>query len=69
MKKKYDSTIARIAGNILGHLLTNGDSARDCSNVAYARGVSTVTVSIENSVALARRIIEEVERTEPEQEA
>ena len=57
-KRKYDSTVARIAGNIASsqfglayNLAKDADRERFASNV----------------VALARAIVAEVERTEPPQ--
>jgi hypothetical protein len=51
-KKKYDTTIARIAGNLLsGYDRAINDSMRE----AMAR----------DAVALARAIVAEVQRTEP----
>ena len=52
VKRAYDSTVARIAGNIAGHMLQdtpNNDGARIATE----------------SVWLARLIVEEVKRTEP----
>jgi hypothetical protein len=49
-QRDYDSTVARIAGNILGHLLgTNGH----------------MLDAVEQAVELARAIVDEVKRTEP----
>lgn len=58
-KRKYDSTVARIAGNILGGFVTTESprltpgSAKDLA---------------EEAVLLARAIVEEVQRTEPDTE-
>lgn len=49
-KRKYDSTVARIAGNILSGRTPLGEG--DGTAVIWA-------------VRLARAIVEEVERTEP----
>lgn len=54
-KKKYDSTVARIAGNIAGVL----EAERP-----YALGEEVKIAA--RAVALARAIVAEVERTEPE---
>ncbi len=53
MSKKYDSTVARMAGNIAAGMVS-GTRERD--------------IIIRWSVALARDIIEEVKRTEPADE-
>lgn len=55
MNKKYDSTIARIAGNIVGHWLDK-DYSLAFEHLAY------------DSVRLARMIAAEVERTEPKED-
>lgn len=52
-KKKYDSTVARIAGNIAGHF------------VRWPVGHTDVADFAAISVAFARAIVAEVERTEP----
>jgi hypothetical protein len=50
-KRKYDSTVARIAGNLLsGMMVTNPPIG---------------TMDIRNAVETARAIVAEVERTEP----
>jgi hypothetical protein len=53
-KRAYDSTVARMAGNIAAGMLT-GYHHLDPGNV------------VKSSVNLARAIIAEVERTEPAQ--
>jgi len=53
-KRKYDSTVARIAGNIAGHMLRDNDGD--------TRNSEAVAV---DAVYLARKIVAEVERTEP----
>lgn len=53
--RKYDSTIARIAGNIASRVGTNSPAA----DADVAR----------RCVALARAIVAEVERTEPTPDA
>lgn len=62
-KRKYDSTVARIAGNIasgiMGHLMTT----KDITHQAPGEICAAVAVS---SVAIARAIVQEVQRTEPE---
>lgn len=55
-KKKYDSTVARIAGNIAGHLFRDYDQRDEGQDAAIAR----------QSVRLARLIVADVIRTEPE---
>ena len=54
-KRKYDSTVARIAGNILGHLLQfeAADQQYDVDRLS------------ETAVMLARAIVAEVIDTEP----
>lgn len=59
-KRKYDSTVARIAGNILSGRKFSPDgvireSGLGCGDVA----------AVEWAVGLARAIVAEVERTEP----
>lgn len=55
-KRKYDSTVARIAGNILsGRYVSNDGRLTDHDRYA-----------IQWAVAMARAIVAEVERTEPE---
>lgn len=53
--KKYDSTIARVAGNIASGLVR----VRDDEDEPHAD-----EVIVERSVSLARAIVAEVERTE-----
>lgn len=53
-KRKYDATVARIAGNIAGILEAERPYATDEEMRVAAR-----------AVALARAIVAEVERTEP----
>lgn len=53
-KRKYDSTVARIAGNI-----ASGERGRLFTNEAGHEAVAR------ECVALARAIVKEVERTEP----
>lgn len=58
MRRKYDSTVARIAGNILsgnGYLVLGDGESAENSRREYARF----------AVALARAVVAEVERTEP----
>lgn len=52
-KRDYDSTVARIAGNIVGHLIHK--------EAWQANDLAAATVA----VALARAIVAEVKRTEP----
>lgn len=59
MKKPYDSTVARIAGNIL-----SGEAFLEYLN----RTDGMRTTMRYQAVQLARAIIAEVQRTEPEQE-
>jgi hypothetical protein len=54
-KRKYDSTVARIAGNIAGHLVQTFDAAVPQGHELIAQA----------AVMLARAIVAEVERTEP----
>ena len=51
-KRKYDSSVARIAGNIVGALLDFNRDEKD-------------QVVVQRAVAIARAIVAEVERTEP----
>ncbi len=53
-KRNYDSTVARIAGNIASGIVSNGRHIEPDDPIAVAR-----------SVALARAIVEETRRTEP----
>jgi hypothetical protein len=56
-KRKYDSTVARVAGNIASGMVRDRDESGDhFPDEAIA----------EWSVSLARAIVEEVQRTEPE---
>ena len=56
-KKKYDSTVARIAGNVAGQAMKNHDWSD--GDDAFLR------LSI-HCVKIARAIVAETERTEPE---
>lgn len=58
-KRKYDSTVARIAGNIVGGLLREQPSQWGHAEWDAASLSST-------SVLFARAIVAEVERTEPD---
>jgi hypothetical protein len=63
MHKKYDSTVARIAGNIAGPLAQMA--------IQVEKGTllkSDVELISKVSVALARAIVAEVERTGPKEE-
>ena len=64
-KRKYDSTVARIAGNIASGFASRPD--RKMSEMASASEIAdwmrSVTVL---SVGLARGIVAEIERTEQE---
>ncbi len=53
-KRKYDATVARIAGNILSSFPFDEVSADDTIRM------------IREAVAMARGVVAEVERTEPE---
>lgn len=55
-KKKYDSTVARIAGNIAAGIAT--------SYVGADRLIPVMQIAVD-AVELARAIVLEVERTEP----
>lgn len=66
-KRKYDSTVARIAGNIIGHMLTRehrGFAGNESWEYAYAPNAQHV----QEAVAAARAIVEETIHTEPAQE-
>jgi hypothetical protein len=64
MKRNYDSTVARIAGNIAAGLVSKADAS-----AAGIYGVAKLADWMESvvllSVGLARGIVAEVERTEP----
>lgn len=68
-KRKYDSTVARIAGNILGHLLAHqqGNRADNGKPFTFTHKPELADVTI--AVSAARAIVAEVERTEPKAEA
>jgi hypothetical protein len=53
-RKKYDSTVARIAGNILSGLVNHRDVTAQCS----------LKAAVVTAVRLARAVVAEVERTE-----
>lgn len=55
MARRYDSTVARIAGNILSGRVPCGEAGADDAVVIWA-------------VKMARAIVAEVERTEPKPE-
>ena len=59
-KRKYDSTVARIAGNIAGVVLTMPSPPE-----LTGRSDASVAFVARYSVQLARAIVAEVERTEP----
>lgn len=64
MKKKYDSTIARIAGNLLSGkalYIESSDGRINHFSEAYEQAVTAA------AVRRARFIVAEVERTEPEE--
>jgi hypothetical protein len=61
LKRKYDSTIARIAGNLL--------SGTNAVKVHGAYGDDALRHLAQQAVRLARAIVAEVERTEPESKA
>lgn len=56
VKRKYDSTIARIAGNLLSGVM---------ANVSVSQWNDLSEGAIESAVRSARAIVAEVERTEP----
>lgn len=61
-KRKYDSTIARMAGNIAGGFMDRVLVVRAGNRVGFAEeSIAHVAVV---SVAIARAIVAEVERTE-----
>lgn len=66
MKKKYDRTVARIAGNLLSgadSLPYVGDGVHGESGDKRRRELAR------QAVALARAIVAEAERTEPKEDA
>lgn len=66
-KRRYDSTVARIAGNIASGLASKADL--NGSGFNGAKGIAEWMQSIMlMSVGLARLIVKEVERTEPKSE-
>lgn len=56
-KKKYDSTVARIAGNLLSGVMANTNGSAQWDEVSSG--------AIEAAVQAARAIVAEVQRTEP----
>lgn len=60
VQRKYDATVARIAGNIAGTVLSQ------THDPSY--GEDALTVVAQASVFIARAIVAEVERTEPKQD-
>jgi hypothetical protein len=56
-KRKYDSTVARIAGNLLSGVMANTGGVAQWSDVSDN--------AIEAAVVAARAIVAEVERTQP----
>lgn len=62
-KRKYDSTVARIAGNIAGAMLDRMLVVRAGDSVGFT--VESLSLVALQAVALARYIVAEVERTEP----
>ena len=67
-KRSYDSTVARIAGNIASGLASKVDLNGSGYNGAegVAEWIKCITIL---SVGLARAIVEQVERTEPKETA
>ena len=62
-KRTYDSTVARMAGNIAGSMLDRVLVIRCGDNVSYS--ADSMILIAKESVMLARAIVEEVERTAP----
>lgn len=62
--RDYDSTVARIAGNIIGHLAMRREGDGDNTGLSYTDVPSDVDVA--NAVSVARAIVAEVKRTEPQ---
>jgi hypothetical protein len=60
-KRKYDSTIARMAGNIAGGLFAAQPQVKDKADAEKCLREVVLT-----SVSIARAIVAEVVRTEPE---
>ena len=58
-KRKYDATVARIAGNLLSNTFDFNETPRD----------GDIQSATATAVAIARAIVAEVERTEPKQES
>lgn len=65
MKRKYDSTVARMAGNIAGGMV-NMDLIGTVPAEAAAKYVEAIAMV---SVDIARAIVTQVIRTEPDDEA
>jgi uncharacterized cupin superfamily protein len=63
-KRKYDSTVARMAGNIAGAFMDRMVVVRQGDTVGFT--AEDVAHIAGGSVLIARAIIAEVERTEPE---
>lgn len=55
MKRDYDSTVARIAGNLLSGLMANGSTS----------GGDIDSLDVQAAVRNARAIVAETKRTEP----
>ena len=65
-KKNYDSTVARIAGNLLSGVLTARDYVSIANSEPFSRhGGGLYTEIKRGAVIAARAIVEEVQRTEP----
>lgn len=67
-KPKYDSTVARIAGNLLSGRRPNWEYNPDIGAVEVSLA-SEDWLAAQWAVAMAREIVAEVERTEPRRES
>lgn len=63
MKPDYDTTVARIAGNIIGHLVQRTHAPGNDGFVGVIPDEVTV-YNVRAAVAAARAIVAEVKRTE-----
>lgn len=64
-KRNYDGTVARIAGNLLSGALDQGDYQRLGYEPECPEGYAKIIVG---AVKVARAIVDETKRTEPQPE-
>lgn len=61
--RDYDSTVARMAGNIIGHLLGRDEQSHDSGfGQSYPHKVTDDTIN--EAVQIARKIVQRVRETE-----